>query len=60
MCANFKPITSEQVKQLGLPDIPFEYVDEIYPGYKTPLLFKSIQTLTPLDPPTKVCEKLNA
>ncbi|WP_277559661.1 SOS response-associated peptidase family protein [Acinetobacter beijerinckii] len=41
MCANFKPITSEQVKQLGLPDIPFEYVDEIYPGYKTPLLFKS-------------------
>ncbi len=41
MCANFKPLTLEQIKQLGLPSIPFEYVEEVYPGYKTPLLFKS-------------------
>lgn len=41
MCANFKPLTLEQIKQLSLPSIPFEYVEEVYPGYKTPLLFKS-------------------
>lgn len=41
MCANFKPLTIEQALQLGLPPIPFEYVEEVYPSYKTPLLFKS-------------------
>ena len=41
MCANFKPITLAQLKALNLPDMPFEYPDEIYPNYQTPLLFKS-------------------
>lgn len=41
MCANFKPLTRPQAQQLGLPQIPFEYLDEVYPGYKAPLLFKS-------------------
>ncbi|QER39517.1 DUF159 family protein [Acinetobacter suaedae] len=41
MCANYKPLTLEQAKQLKLPLIPFEYVDEVYPSYKTPLLFQS-------------------
>ena len=41
MCANYKPLTIEQSKQLELPLIPFEYAEEGYPSYKTPLLFKS-------------------
>lgn len=41
MCANFKPLTLSQLQQLGLPQIPFEYLEEVYPSYKTPLLFKS-------------------
>ena len=41
MCANFKPITAEQVIEFDLPKIPFEYESEIYPSYKTPLLFRS-------------------
>ena len=41
MCANFKPLTLLQVQQLGLPNIPFEYVEEVYPNYALPLLFKS-------------------
>lgn len=45
MCANFKPLTAEQVQALGLPCIPFAYVDEVYPNYTMPLLFKSDQGL---------------
>ncbi len=45
MCANFKPITHQQIQQLGLPNIAFEYVDEIFPSFQTPLLFKSAQGL---------------
>lgn len=45
MCANFKPITLKQVEALGLAQIPFEYEEEIYPAYQTPLLFKSEQGL---------------
>lgn len=45
MCANFKPLTQEQAQQLGLPLIPFDYPDEVYPGYALPLLFKSEQGL---------------
>ncbi|HBO71492.1 MAG TPA: DUF159 family protein [Acinetobacter sp.] len=41
MCANYKPLTIEQSKQLELPLIPFEYTEEVYPSYKVPLLFKS-------------------
>ena len=41
MCANYKPVTLEQLQQLELPLVPFNYLDEIYPSYKTPLLFKS-------------------
>ncbi|MCR4530643.1 SOS response-associated peptidase [Acinetobacter venetianus] len=41
MCANYKPLTIEQSKQLELPLIPFEYAEEVYPSYKMPLLFKS-------------------
>ena len=41
MCANFKPLTLAQVQQFGLPEIPFDYVEEVYPGYELPLLFKS-------------------
>lgn len=41
MCANYKPLTIEQSKQLELPLIPFKYAEEVYPSYKTPLLFKS-------------------
>ena len=41
MCANFKPLTLLQVQQLGLPNIPFDYVEEVYPNYELPLLFKS-------------------
>ena len=37
MCANFKPLTLAQVQQLGLPEIPFDYVEEVYPGYELPL-----------------------
>lgn len=41
MCANFKPLTLEQLKTLQLPDIPFDYVEEVYPNYQLPLLFAS-------------------
>lgn len=41
MCANFKPLTRPQAQQLGLPQIPFEYPDEVYPSYPLPLLFQS-------------------
>ena len=41
MCANFKPLTYSQLQALNLPPIPFEYLDEVYPAYTTPLLFKS-------------------
>lgn len=42
MCANFKPLTLAQVQQFGLPEIPFDYVEEVYPGYELPLLFKNL------------------
>ena len=45
MCANFKPLTSQQIHDLGLPEIPFEYPEEVYPNYATPLLFQSDQGL---------------
>jgi len=45
MCANFKPLSLKQLKDLNLPDIPFEYPDEVYPNYELPLLFKSAQGL---------------
>ncbi|WP_296283231.1 SOS response-associated peptidase [uncultured Acinetobacter sp.] len=45
MCANFKPISSNQVMQLGLPMISFAYEDEIFPSFQTPLLFRSNQGL---------------
>lgn len=45
MCANYKPITLKQLKALGLENIPFEYEEEIFPFYQTPLLFKSDQGL---------------
>jgi putative SOS response-associated peptidase YedK len=41
MCANFIPLTLGQLQQLDLPNITFDYVDEVYPNYQTPLLFKS-------------------
>ena len=41
MCANYKPLTLAKLQQLELPLVPFNYLDEIYPSYKTPLLFKS-------------------
>lgn len=41
MCANFKAITQLQIQQLGLPNISFEYVDEVFPCFQTPLIFKS-------------------
>jgi putative SOS response-associated peptidase YedK len=45
MCANFKPITLEQIQALGLPNIQFEYVEEVFPSFSTPLLFESEQGL---------------
>lgn len=45
MCANFKPLTLKQLQDLKLQDIPFEYPEEVYPGYDLPLLFKSQQGL---------------
>jgi len=45
MCANFKPLTLKQLRDLNLPDIPFEYPEEVYPNYELPLLFKSEQGL---------------
>ena len=41
MCANFKPLTLGQLKALQLPDIPFDYVEEVYPNFQLPLLFAS-------------------
>ncbi|RFC82178.1 hypothetical protein C9E89_018025 [Acinetobacter sichuanensis] len=41
MCANYKPATLQQIHDLGLPKIPFEYQEEVYPSFQTPLLFKS-------------------
>lgn len=41
MCANYKPISINQVEQLGLPLIPFAYEEEIFPSLQTPLLFRS-------------------
>lgn len=41
MCANYKPATLQQIHYLGLPKIPFEYQEEVYPSFQTPLLFKS-------------------
>jgi putative SOS response-associated peptidase YedK len=45
MCANFKPLTRAQLRDLNLPDIAFEYLEEVYPNYTLPLLFKSPQGL---------------
>ena len=45
MCANFKPATQAQLIQLGLPNISFQYVEEVFPNIETPLLFKSVQGL---------------
>ena len=45
MCANFKPLTLEQLKQQQLPMIDFEYVDEVYPGYSLPLMFKKMANI---------------
>jgi putative SOS response-associated peptidase YedK len=45
MCANFKPLTPEQAKRLGLPDILFEYSDEVYPNHSMPLLFRADEGL---------------
>lgn len=45
MCANFKPITLSQLKSQNLPEISFEYPEEVYPNYDLPLLFKSEQGL---------------
>lgn len=45
MCANFKPITLDQLQSLNLPPIPFEYEDEVYPSFQTPLLFQSAESL---------------
>ncbi|MBF7689513.1 SOS response-associated peptidase [Acinetobacter pollinis] len=41
MCANFKPITADQVERCSLPKIEFSYSDEVYPMGKLPLLFRS-------------------
>ena len=41
MCANFKPLTLGQLKALQLPDISFDYVEEVYPNFQLPLLFAS-------------------
>lgn len=45
MCANFKPLTRAQLQALELPEIAFEYPEEVFPSYETPLLFKSAQGL---------------
>lgn len=45
MCANFKPITATQVKQLGLPAIPFTYQPEVFPSLEMPLLFNAQKSL---------------
>lgn len=45
MCANYKPITLSQLHELGLPSIAFEYEEEIFPSFQTPLLFKSLTGL---------------
>lgn len=45
MCANYKPITIHQIKELGLPNIPFEYEEEVFPSFATPLLFQSNEGL---------------
>lgn len=45
MCANFKPLTRAQQRKLNLPEINFDYPEEVYPGYSLPLLFKSQQGL---------------
>ncbi|NHB58581.1 SOS response-associated peptidase family protein [Acinetobacter shaoyimingii] len=45
MCANYKPITLQQIAELGLPEIPFAYPEEVFPLFLTPLLFESEQGL---------------
>ena len=45
MCANFKPITIEQIRALDLPEMRLDFDSEIYPNYESPLLFKSEQGL---------------
>ena len=45
MCANFKPLTLQQLSCLNFPRIPFEYSEEVYPGYELPLLFQSSRGL---------------
>ena len=45
MCANFKPITIEQIRALDLPEMHLDFDSEIYPNYESPLLFKSEQGL---------------
>ncbi len=41
MCANFKPLTRSQQQALNLPEITFEYREEVYPNYSAPLLFQA-------------------
>ena len=43
--ANFKPLTLQQLSYLNFPSIPFEYSEEVYPGYELPLLFQSSRGL---------------
>ncbi len=39
MCANFQPITHEQAKLFTSQQLCFDFKDDIYPNYDTPLLF---------------------
>ncbi|GAA5003154.1 SOS response-associated peptidase family protein [Acinetobacter puyangensis] len=41
MCANFKPIAKIQAYQLDMFEPTFDYRDDIYPGYTSPIIFKS-------------------
>lgn len=41
MCANFKPLTRHQCQQLQLPQITFDYANEVFPMGRFPLLFCS-------------------
>ncbi|MBF7687667.1 SOS response-associated peptidase family protein [Acinetobacter rathckeae] len=41
MCANFRPLTLSQQQQLNLPEITFDYVKEVFPMGRFPLLFCS-------------------
>ena len=47
MCANFQPITLAQAKLFTSQQLCFDFKDDVYPNYDTPLLFATRNDIEP-------------